>query len=87
MVGVQVYDRRDKELPDAGLIRMTDAETGASQWVDSSDKKVRAYYEQQFNQHAQYCRNAFMKSGAELISIRTDEDYVKALQTFFLNRV
>lgn len=87
MVGVQVYDRRDKELPDAGLIRMTDAETGASQWVDSSDKKVRAYYEQQFHQHAQYCRNAFMKSGAELISVRTDEDYVKVLQTFFLNRV
>ncbi|WP_126244514.1 MULTISPECIES: DUF58 domain-containing protein [Chitinophaga] len=87
VVGVQVYDRRDKELPDAGLIRMTDAETGASQWVDSSDRKVREYYDRQFQQHAQYCRNAFMKSGAELISIRTDEDYVKALQTFFLNRV
>lgn len=87
VVGVQVFDRRDKELPDAGLIRMTDAETGAAQWVDTSDKKVRAYYDHQFQQHAQYCRNAFIKSGADLISIRTDEDYVKALQTFFLNRV
>lgn len=87
VVGVQVYDRRDKELPDAGLIRMTDAETGVSQWVDTSDRKVREYYDRQFQQHAQYCRNAFMKSGSELISIRTDEDYVKALQTFFLNRV
>ncbi len=87
VVGVQVYDPRDKELPAVGLMRMTDGETGASQWIDTSDKKVRQYYTQQFQQHAQYCKSAFVKSGADLISIRTDEDYVKALQTFFLNRV
>ncbi|RPE13878.1 DUF58 domain-containing protein [Chitinophaga lutea] len=87
VVGVQVYDPRDKELPPVGMIRMTDGETGASQWVDTGDKKIRQYYTHQFQQHAQYCRSAFLKSGAELISIRTDEDYVKALQTFFLNRV
>lgn len=87
VVGVQVYDPRDKELPPVGLIKMTDGETGASQWVDTGDKKVREFYTKQFQQHAQYCRNAFVKSGADLISIRTDEDYVKALQTFFLNRV
>lgn len=86
MVGVHVYDQRDKELPPVGLIQMADAETGARQWVDSSDKRVQQYYSQQFHQHVQYCRNAFLKSGAELISVRTDEDYVKALQTFFLNR-
>lgn len=87
VVGVQVYDPRDKELPPVGMIKMTDGETGASQWVDTGDKKIRQYYARQFQEHAQYCRNAFLKSGAELISIRTDEDYVKALQTFFLNRV
>lgn len=87
VVGVQVYDPRDKELPPVGMIKMTDGETGASQWVDTSDKKVREHYAQQFQQHAQYCRSAFLKSGAELISVRTDEDYVKVLQTFFLNRV
>lgn len=87
VVGVQVYDPRDKDLPAVGLMRMTDGETGASQWVDTNDKKVRQYYAQQFQQHAQYCKTAFVKSGADLVSIRTDEDYVKALQTFFLNRV
>jgi len=86
VVGIQVYDQRDKELPAVGLIQVADAETGAAQWIDTTDKKVRQHYEQQFLQHSQYCRNAFMKSGAELMSIRTDEDYVKALQTFFLNR-
>ncbi|HVI45425.1 MAG TPA: DUF58 domain-containing protein [Chitinophaga sp.] len=86
VVGVHVYDQRDKELPPVGLVQVADAETGARQWVDTSDRRVRQYYEQQFQQHTQYCRNAFMKSGAELVTIRTDEDYVKALQTFFLNR-
>ncbi|MCF6401582.1 DUF58 domain-containing protein [Chitinophaga filiformis] len=86
MVGVHIYDQRDKELPSVGLIQMNDLETGERQWVDSSDKKVQQYYTQQFHQHVQYCRNSFKKSGAELISIRTDEDYVKALQSFFVNR-
>ncbi|SEW19897.1 DUF58 domain-containing protein [Chitinophaga arvensicola] len=86
VVGVQVYDQRDRELPPVGLIQVADAETGATQWIDTNDRRVRQYYEQQFLQHSQYCKNAFMKSGAELVSVRTDEDYVKALQTFFLNR-
>ena len=86
MVGVHIYDQRDKELPPVGLIQMRDSETGDRQWVDASDRQVQQYYTQQFQQHVLYCRNSFLKSGAELISIRTDEDYVKALQTFFLNR-
>lgn len=86
MIGLHIYDQRDKELPSVGLIQMNDLETGDRQWVDSSDKKVQQYYTQQFHQHVQYCRNSFKKSGAELISIRTDEDYVKALQSFFVNR-
>lgn len=86
MVGIQVYDQRDRELPPVGLIQVADAESGATQWLDTADRRVRQYYEHQFAQHAQYCKNAFMKSGAELMTIRTDEDYVKALQTFFLNR-
>ncbi|ATL46874.1 DUF58 domain-containing protein [Chitinophaga caeni] len=87
MVGIHVYDPRDKELPPVGLIQLKDGETGQMQWIDASDKKVRNYYTQHFIQHQQYCRNAFKKSGAELVSIATDEDYVKALQGFFLKRV
>ncbi|GAA4301687.1 DUF58 domain-containing protein [Compostibacter hankyongensis] len=87
MVGVHVYDRHDKELPPAGLIRMQDAETKQLRWVDASDRKVQEFYTRQFQEHARYCREAFIKSGAELLSIRTDEDYVKALQAFFSKRI
>lgn len=86
IIGIQVFDPRDKELPNVGLVQMRDGETGAMQWVDSGDKRVREYYTNQFAQHSQYCKTAFVKSGAELVTIRTNEDYVKALQTFFLNR-
>lgn len=86
MVGVHVYDQRDRELPSAGLMKMQDAETGRLQWVDSSDRQVRKFYGSKFNEHYQYSKNAFLKSGASLISIRTDEDYVKALQGFFVRR-
>jgi uncharacterized protein (DUF58 family) len=87
MVGIHVYDQRDKELPAAGLIKMQDAETGKEQWVDTSDKQVRAYYAEKFSAHRAYCRSAFMKSGASLISISTHEDYVKLLQGFFEKRI
>jgi uncharacterized protein (DUF58 family) len=86
MVGIHVYDQRDKELPPVGLIQVVDAETGGRLWVDAADKRVQQFYSQQFLQHTQYCRSAFLKSGAELVSVRTDEDYVRALQIFFLNR-
>lgn len=86
LVGVHVFDQRDKELPPIGLIKMEDAETRAVKWLDASDHQVQQYYTRQFLEHQLYCKNAFLKSGAALISIRTDEDYVKALQAFFLQR-
>ncbi|WP_295126838.1 DUF58 domain-containing protein [uncultured Chitinophaga sp.] len=86
VIGIQVYDPRDKDLPNVGLVQMKDGETGHTQWVDSGDKRVREYYTNQFVLHSQYCKTSFVKSGAELVTIRTNEDYVKALQTFFLNR-
>ncbi len=86
LVGVQVYDKADRELPDAGLIQVQDSETRELQWLDTSDKKVRLQYAEAFVQHQKYGINAFRKTGAELISVRTDEDYVKILQGFFINR-
>jgi len=87
VVGVHVFDLRDRELPAAGTIHMQDAETGRKGWVDSSDVRVRNFYARKFDEHLQYCRTAFVKSGADLVSIRTDQDYVKALQAFFATRI
>lgn len=86
LVGIQVYDKHDRELPDAGLVQVMDAETGQLAWLDSSERSVRANYTHRFEQHKKYCQQAFRKSGASLLSIRTNEDYVKALQGFFISR-
>jgi uncharacterized protein (DUF58 family) len=86
LVGIQIYDKHDRELPQAGLVQLMDAESGIMQWVDTDDKSVRAHYANSFDQHQKYCIQAFRKSGAQLLDIRTDADYVKSLQTFFKAR-
>lgn len=86
LVGIHVYDTSDKELPKIGLLQVQDAENGSSNWIDTDDKQLRAQYSKTFEQHKRYCSQAFNKSGASLLSIRTDEDYVKILQGYFKGR-
>ncbi len=86
LVGIHVYDKYDKELPPAGLIQLVDAETGELKWVDTDDKGIRNHYAAAFDTKNKYCTQAFRKSGASLLNIRTEEDYVKVLQGYFKRR-
>ena len=86
LVGIKVYDKLDMELPAAGLMDVEDAETGKRQLVDSSDFHVRQQYQAAFFQHTNYCKSIFTAAGSDLLHIRTDEDYVKVLQKFFIGR-
>lgn len=86
LVGIQVYDKYDRELPAAGLIQVMDAETRQQAWLDTDDVSARNAYTQTFDNHQKYCVQTFRKSGASLLHIRTDQDYVKSLQTFFKAR-
>ncbi len=86
LVGIQIHDKQDREMPQAGLVQLMDAESGMLQWVDTDDKSIRNQYANSFDQHQKYCLQAFRKSGAQLMGIRTDADYVRELQTFFKAR-
>lgn len=86
VIGLKIYDLADMQLPDAGLIHVKDAETGATRVIDTSNAVVRHDFEKQFHRHNAYVTEVFQKAGADLLHIRTDEDYVKVLQKFFLNR-
>jgi uncharacterized protein (DUF58 family) len=86
LVGMQVYDKADRELPQAGMVQVMDAETGEVQWLDTDDKSVRLQYSKAFDQQRQYCLQTFRKTGASLLTVRTDEDYVRVLQGFFKGR-
>ncbi|MFT3675933.1 MAG: DUF58 domain-containing protein [Chitinophagaceae bacterium] len=86
LIGIKLYDKMDMELPDAGLLRVQDAETGDRRWVDSSNAFVRKRYQEEFFRVTAYSTQAFKQAGADLLHVRTDEDYVKVLQRFFLSR-
>jgi len=86
VIGLKVYDKMDMTLPNLGLLQMKDAETGKSKWIDTSDAMVRYNYQQHFLKESDICKSNFRKAGAELLHVRTDEDYIKILQQFFLRR-
>lgn len=86
VVGIKLYDKMDMKLPALGMLRVTDAETGEQKWVDTGSRLVRHEYEKEFFRITEYSNKVFKKSGADLLHVRTDEDYVKVLQHFFISR-
>ena len=80
---IQIYDRRDAELPDVGLLKVRDPETGARVWADTSLSSVRNAYGQAWRDQQEALENVYTKTGMNHVSVRTDEDYVKALMRLF----
>ena len=80
---IQIYDRRDAELPNIGLLKLKDAETGERIWIDTSDKRVTESYAKTWHMNQQALDSLFNKTGTRNISIRTDNDYVKGLMRLF----
>lgn len=85
-VGINTYDPNDAILPKLGLIQVQDAETGQVLWIDTEDKNYRNKYQNDYIQHQKYCKQIFFKSGASLLSVATNTDYIKALQGYFKSR-
>ena len=86
LAAIQVYDKRDSKLPDIGLMRVKDMESGAERWIDTSSAKVRKLYEKEWYSRQQKLSSVTGKCGVDLASIATDEDYVKALLGLFRRR-
>jgi len=86
VIGLKVYDKMESQLPDIGMIKVQDLETQKTQWLNTSDAMVRYNYHQNFINQSTLSKTNFKKAGAQLLHIRTDEDYVKILQKFFKGR-
>ena len=86
VVAIQVYDKRVAELPDVGLIKMHDAETGADLVVDTSSKKVRDAQHRWWSDLNTKLKDTFNRSNVDSVSIRTDQDYVSSLMSLFAQR-
>lgn len=83
IVAVQVYDIRETSLPDVGLIKLKDAETGERIWIDTSDKRLRTTYKHDWDQRQLNLQKTFTQSGVNSVSVATNEDYVKSLIRLF----
>lgn len=86
IIGLKLYDKMDRYLPNVGMLRIEDVETGKQKWVDTTSSFVRYEYEKEFFRVTDYCNETFRKAGSDLLHVRTDEDYVKVLQRFFISR-
>ena len=86
VVGIKLYDKMDRLLPDVGMLRIEDAETGKQKWIDTGSDFVKFEYEKEFFRITDYSNDTFRRAGCDLLHVRTDEDYVKVLQRFFISR-
>ncbi len=86
LVAIQVYDRRLAELPDIGLVKMRDAESDSEMYIDTSSRKVREAQRNWWNNQSTALKERMQRSRVDSVSVRTDQDYVKALLALFAQR-
>lgn len=86
IVTIQIYDPRAKELPNVGMIKIQDAETGHEMIIDTSSKKLRRAHTAYWMKRQADLRQLFNKSSVDNVSIATNDDYVKALMMLFAMR-
>lgn len=86
LIALQVYDKREAQLPDVGLMKVADLESNQQQWIDTSSKKTRQAYDKWWYQRQQKMCEMFLKAKVDFTSIATDEDFVKSLMTLFKQR-
>lgn len=86
VMAIQVYDKRDSEMPDIGLVNFTDFETGVDMWVDTSSSRTRKAYKKWWYDRQQSLNTILRSSRVDYVSVATDEDYVRALMNLFKTR-
>jgi uncharacterized protein (DUF58 family) len=86
LIGIQVYDQRETEMPSAGLLRVQDPESGELFWADSSDVRLQADYKKWFRDQRQMIKEMFARSGTQFESMSTTDNYVSMLMQLFRKR-
>lgn len=86
IVALRIYDQREMELPNIGMVKFKDAETGELRWIDTSDKNVRSHYFAEAKKREATVKEMFNKSGVDAADINTAEPYIKPLSNLFKRR-
>ena len=86
LVGIRVYDRREAELPDVGIVELQDAETGGKVWLDTSSRSVREHYARSWEERNEAINELLRRNRIDTAMISTDGDYVAELIKLFKKR-
>ena len=86
LIGLNIYDEKEKKLPPVGLMRLVDAESGKVMWANSSNESFRNQFEAWNHEKDVALKNLFARSGVQYVNLRTDQSYVKPLMNFFRSR-
>ncbi len=86
LTGIRIYDQHDAKIPNLGLVPIVDAETGKTHLINTASKRIRRNYSAFYQQQKTYFAQTFARSGAGIISVRNDQDYVKQLLGYFKNK-
>lgn len=85
-IGIHCWDIRERELPDVGLLRVRDGESGQEHWIDTTDPTLRHGLRDRFDKNKNRAASAFSRAGADFLSLRTDESYTQGLWRLFEKR-
>ncbi|HOY11646.1 MAG TPA: DUF58 domain-containing protein [Saprospiraceae bacterium] len=86
VIGIKIGDKTEKSVPNIGFINVTDPESGLMKIMDTNSLEFRRLYEKQFEMHEAQTKDLFKKSGAEFVSLMTEDDFVKPLINLFKKR-
>lgn len=86
LVGVRVFDPREESLPDVGLVRFGDAETGSTRWIDTSSPQLRRAFEDLAQERTNNLQKVFSRANVDWVSVSTTGDYVYPLIKLFKQR-
>ena len=86
IVAIRIHDKREENLPNVGMIKMLDAESGKRSWIDTSSKKIRMNFGSKYKKRAEKLKQDFLLCGVDHININTAESYIKPLINFFKQR-
>jgi uncharacterized protein (DUF58 family) len=82
-IALQIYDKREEEIPNIGLVYTQDLESGLNKWIDTSSEELRRNYKIWWNSKQAMLKDLFNKSKVDVIQIKTDDSYIKPLMNFF----
>jgi uncharacterized protein (DUF58 family) len=86
LIALRIFDRREREIPNIGLVQLLDAESGQKRWIDTSNANVRKDYNRWWNELSEELKNTFSKNGIDHVSMETGHDYVRKLINLFKQR-